>query len=191
MYRKGPWDGIGACVKCSARRAEVKKDPEYMRTQRDLFRWARNHFSKEKQWPEPIAGSDQHRVSEFSVWFVRHEDDAADTDDWLTEAEKPFVLEAVDRDRALEVATLTGSCTRSSYCFDDIGIEAKLAVRWLPCGCRECCKFNNQACENLGQVGQFIEEEQRVLSEAGVAARYKYRREETERIASVLKVLLL
>ena len=184
-------DGIGACVKCAARAVELQKEPTYLRLPIDMFRWARRHFNDDKKWPAPSAGAEKHTVSKFLCWFVEHEDDPEGTAGSYTQAERPFVLPAVPRSNLREVDTLSGSCTRSSYCFDSVGAtatEGQLAVRWLPCGCRKCCVFQSNQCELKGQVGVFGIQTQRVKSAAGLRVMYQYRRAETEKIATGLKV---
>ena len=121
---------------------------------------------------------------------MEHEDDPVGTAGSYTQAERPYVLPAVPRSNLREVDTLSGSCTRSSYCFDSVGAtttEGQLAVRWLPCGCRKCCAFQSDQCELKGQVGVFERQTQRVKSAAGLRVMYQYRRAETEKIATGLK----
>ena len=63
-----------------------------------------------------------------------------------------------------------------------------MGVRWLPCGCVKCCQFDSGNCERLSIVGQFKTHEQRVIGQAGIAARHECRRRATAAIAANLKV---
>ena len=97
-------------------------------------------------------------------------------------------LPAVDRKHLADVGALTGSCTRSCYCFDSTQVEGELHVRWLPCGCPNCCSFNGSECEHRGEVGVPSKQVVAEASQAGYGARYTYRIAETNRLADEAKV---
>ena len=122
------------------------------------------------------------------MWYVRHDDDPSGTTDWFSDEETLFVLPAVDRKHLADVGTLTGSCTRSCYCFDSTQVEGELHVRWLPCGCPNCCSFNGSECEHRGEVGVPFKQVVAEASQAGYGARYTYRIAETNRLADEAKV---
>ena len=124
-HGKGPWDGVGAAIKCKARAAELLRGLVYTRVSLDLFRWARKEFSNRDSWPVPQVRCDgSHCVSHFQLWFVEHADDAAGSAlanketglrGLYSQDEELFVLPAVDRDTTKEVSTPSGSMTCSCY----------------------------------------------------------------------------
>ena len=117
-----------------------------------------------------------------------HDDDPSGTTDWFSDEETLFVLPAVDRKHLADVGTLTGSCTRSCYCFDSTQVEGELHVRWLPCGCPNCCSFSGSECDHRGEVGVPFKQVVAEASQAGYGARYTYRIAETNRLADEAKV---